>query len=87
MSPHPSHAAHVIAFHIPMAQMGQKAQNGHKATRKAGYLISSPVAMCSDNNQGFELKRKNAYEVGKPLQSVTDYERVLLKRSLVRVSC
>ena len=53
--------------------------------------------MCSDNNQGFELKRKNAkkkkkkrknaYEVGKKLQSVTNYERVLLKRSLIRVSC
>ena len=52
--------------------------------------------MCSDNNQGFDLKsknakkkkkRKNAYEVGKKLQSVTNYERVLLKRSLIRVSC
>ena len=32
-------------------------------------------------------KRKNAYEVGKKLQSVTNYERVLLKRSLIRVSC
>ena len=55
--------------------------------RKAGSLISSPVAMCSDNNQGFELKRKNAHEVGKQLQSVTNYKRVLLKRATIRVSC
>ena len=30
----------------------------YQATRKAGSLISSPVATCSDNNQGFELKKE-----------------------------
>lgn len=43
MSPHPPHAAHIIAFHIPMAQMDQKAtkwSQGHKE----GWIIIQSVA-------------------------------------------